>query len=319
MNPQVVVAVDGLSEEGKARIRDIAHDAAADVAFRAESDSWSDHLLHTEIAFGAPPAKLLASSNLRFLQLHSSGYEPYKLPALQQHPTLTIANARGVTAQAVAEHTLAMMFALTRRLPKHIRDQREHLWQRAATYEVLHGATVCIVGVGAIGGALATMCSGIGMHVLGVQRSASKLDCVERTFPMHLLQEALKRSRHVVVTLPSLPLSQPLIGTHELNAMQDGSFLYSVSRASLIDYDAVFAALTARKLAGVGLDVFPVEPLPRESPLWRCEDVLITPHAGGRFEGEMDALATLFADNLSRYFSGQPLRNVVMSKEKVSN
>jgi phosphoglycerate dehydrogenase-like enzyme len=312
---KIVVIVDGLSEEGKQRIRQVAQNAGAQVNFVPESQGWAGHLDGIEAAFGLPPAPMVESSQLRFLQLHSSGYDPYKTPALLSHPELRIANARGVTAQAVAEQCLAMMFALTRRIPFQLRNQTKHLWQRSASYELLFGRTITIAGMGAIGSALAKMCHGIGMRVFSVQRKSEKESFVDRVFTMDKIVDALRESQHLALALPTIPLTRPLIGAEELAAMQNGSYVYSMSRAPLLDYDALLAALDSGKLSGAGLDVFPVEPLPANSPLWDREDVLIAPHSGGRFVGEMEALAALFAGNLERYLSGEPLHNVVISKD----
>lgn len=317
MTRQIVVSVDGLPDEGKQRIRQIAQAAGAEVQFVPEAEGWSGHLDGVEAAFGLPPAAMVASSSLRFLQLHSSGYDPYKIPALLSHPELRIANARGVTAQAVAEQCLAMMFALTRRIPFQLRNQAKHVWQRASSYELLFGTTITIVGMGAIGSALAKMCHGIGMKVFSVQRSEQQLSFVDRIFRMDEVIDALRESRHLAIALPTIPSVKPLIGAEELAAMPDGSYIFSMSRAPHLDYDALIPALDSGKLAGVGLDVFPVEPLPADSPLWDREDVLIAPHSGGRFVGEMDALSALFAGNLERYFAGEPLQNIVISKDTV--
>lgn len=318
MASQIVVSVDGLSERGKQRILRVARDAGAEVVHVLEAEGWDGRLANAEIAFGLPPAALVASSRLRFLQLHSSGYDAYKIPSLLDRPGLQIANARGVAAQAVAEQCLSMMFALTRRIPFQMRNQVKHVWQRAASYELLFGNTITIVGMGAIGRALARMCHGIGMRVYGVQRAPDKPSFVDRIFPMGDLLEALSESQHLAIALPAIPLPGPLIGEREFAAMPHGAYVYSVSRAVLLDYDAMLAALDSGKLTGAGLDVFPVEPLPPDSPLWDRDDVLIAPHSGGRFVGEMDALANLFADNLERYFAGLPLHNVVISKDTVN-
>ena len=319
MAKKIVVSVDGLTREGEQRILDVAKSADAQVAFVPEAEGWAGKLEDVEVAFGLPPVGLVETSGLRFLQLHSSGYDSYKTPALLAHPHLEIANARGVTAQAVAEQCLAMMFALTRRIPFQLRNQLQHKWQRAASYEVLCGSTITVIGMGAIGSALARMCHGIGMRVFSVQRKAEKHDFIDCAFPMDAIVDALRESQHVALALPSIPLARPLIGSVELAAMPNGSYIYSMSRAALLDYDAMLSALDTGQLAGAGLDVFPEEPLPASSPLWAREDVLIAPHSGGRFTGEMDALAALFAGNLERYFAGKPLQNVVISKQTAAS
>ena len=315
MSKQIVVSVDGLTDAGQSIIGTVAERYGASVAFFPEGEGWVSILDKAEVAFGLPPASLVEASSLRFLQLHSSGYDSYKTPGLLAHPNLVIANARGVTAQAVAEQCLAMMFALTRRVPFHVRNQSKHVWQRAPSYDLLHDRVITIVGMGAIGSALAGMCHGLGMGVFSVQRKLEKPDFVDRIFAMDQLADALRESHHLALTLPTLPMPKPLIGAEELASMPHGSYVYNVSRAPLLDYDALAVALNVGRLAGAGLDVFLEEPLPASSALWDRDDVLIAPHSGGRFTGEMDALAALFADNIERYFSGMPLHNVVISKD----
>jgi D-2-hydroxyacid dehydrogenase (NADP+) len=311
---RIVVAVDGMSLDDHARIEAVARKHGASVEFFTEEcTDWNTRLAGATVAFGAPPPDAIAASDLSFVQLFSSGYDPYKTDALLNRRTFTLANARGVTAQAVAEHCIAMMFALTRRLPFHIRNQEKRVWQRAGSYELMAGSKVAIIGMGAIGGTLADLLYGLGMRIFGVQRNPEKPNFVERVYPLEDLSEALAESRHVVLTLPSIGRSKPLIGAREFAQMPDGSYLYNLARAALLDYDAMMNALDSGKLAGAGLDVFSEEPLHASNPLWNYENVIVTPHAGGRFVGEMSSLATLFSKNLEQYLSGQPLNNIVIS------
>ena len=310
---RVVVSVDGLGAENHSRIEAAAAAGGASVTFLPEgSPEVAPSLAHAEVFFGLAPPALLASSPVVFVQLHSSGYDPYRMPALIERPNFTLTNARGVTAQAVAEHALAMMFAFARQLPFHIRNQQARIWQRASSYQLLQGSTVAILGLGAIGSALGRMLYSLGATVLAVQRSSVPPQFAAAALPLERLHDALARSQHVVICLPNIERDRPLVAAAELAAMPRGSFLYNVSRAALLDYAALEAALTSGHLGGAGLDVFPEEPLPPTSPLWQMPNLIVTPHAGGRFAAEMNALTSLFVDNLTRYLSGRPLRNVVI-------
>jgi phosphoglycerate dehydrogenase-like enzyme len=311
---RIVVAVDGLSHNDEVRIESVAKKHGADVEFFAEKcDDWSTRLTGAAVALGSPPPAAIAASNLSFVQLISSGWDPYKTDALLNRKGFLLANARGVTAQAVAEHCIAMMFALTRQLHFSICNQGHSVWQRAGAYQLLRGSTITVIGMGAIGGTLAKLCHGLGMRVFGVQRRSEKPEFVDRVFPIEDFSDALSESRHVALTLPSIGLSRPLIGAEEFALMPVGSYVYNMARAALLDYDAMMKALDSGKLAGAGLDVFPEEPLPVLSPLWDFDNVIVSPHAGGRFVGEMSSLADLFAENLEQYLSGNSLHNVVIS------
>lgn len=314
MTRKVVVVVDHLTLPGLEKLKKVAASASASVRFVAEKNGWTGLLDDAEVAIGLPPVQLVEHSALRFLQLHSSGFDAYLTPSLSVRPSLQIANARGVTAQAVAEHCLSMIFAFSRKTIFHARNQDQRIWQRATHYQLLSGSTITIIGTGAIGSSLGRVCRGIGMNVLAVQRRSEKPEYANHVFPFSQLGVALSQSKHLALALPRIPMARPLIGAEEIHQMPAGSFLYNVGRASTLDYRALASALNSGQLAGAGLDVFPEEPLDSDDPLWQRENVLISPHAGGRFAGEMDALADLFARNLTAYFTGQPLQNVVLGQ-----
>lgn len=314
MQRQIAVSLDALPSDGADRLRQIAAGHNAAITFLPEADKWQSLPEATEAALGLPPAAVIERSSLRFVQLHSTGFDTYCTPSLLNRGNFAIANARGVMAQAVAEHCLSMMFALSRRVQEYVRSQSRGVWQRSATYEVLSGSTISIVGTGAIGSALGVMCKGIGMRVLAVQRRVERPAWADAVFPLEQCCEALRQSRHLALTLPALP-GPPLLGAPELRCMPAGGYVYNVGRAATLDYVALLEGLTTGTIAGAGLDVFPEEPLPHEHPFWSLPNVLVSPHVGGRFLAEPGMLAELFADNLQRYLEGSALRNVVIGSE----
>ncbi len=311
MGRQMIVAVDGLPQQGIQRMAMIAARHGAELQVLPEADGWKSFPRGAEAAFGMPPAALVEGSDLRFVQLHSAGYDGYCTPPLLQRKDFCMANARGVTAQAVAEHCLSMMFGIARQGAFHAIDQARSAWVRHTRYEVLSGSGIAIVGTGAIGSALGRMCRGIGMRVLAVQRRTERPAWADAVYPFDRMCDALGQARHLALAMPALP-GPPLIGARELRCLQKGGYVYNVGRASALDYGALLSALDDGTLAGAGLDVFPTEPLPPDDPLWTRPNVLVSPHVGGRFAGEMDALAELFADNLQRYLERRGIRNVVI-------
>ena len=313
---QIVISVDGLPEQRIRRMQMIAASHGAELQVLPEAGGWQQLPPNAEAAFGTPPASLVESSALIFVQLHSSGYDSYRTPALLQRKAFCLANARGVTAQAVAEHCLSMMFSLSRHTAFHASNQRRSTWVRHTRYELLSGSTIAIVGTGTIGSVLGTMCKGIGMHVLAVQRRTEQPAWAEDVYPLERMCDALSRARHLALAMPALP-GGPLVGVDELRCLQKGGYVYNVGRAAALDYVALLAALADGRLAGAGLDVFPTEPLPTDDALWAKLNVLVSPHVGGRFVGEMDALADLFEDNLQRYLEGRAVRNVVIGSGAV--
>jgi D-2-hydroxyacid dehydrogenase (NADP+) len=312
MLKRVVVAIDGLTGHQRQRIvSQLAGWAVVDFVPEKPAD-WRLSLLGAEVVFGWPPPLALEESQICFFQLPSSGYDQYMTEVLTSKCGFCLANARGVAAVAVAEHCLSMMFSFARQASLHTRQQERHQWKRANHYSLLAGSTVVIVGLGAIGRALAHRCHALGMRVIAVRRGSDAVPFVAESYSLDELHIALRKARHVVVTIAALPRSEPLFGASEFSAMLSESYFYNMSRGSLVDQDALEAALRDGRLAGAGLDVFAQEPLPQTSGLWGLENVLVSPHAGGRFDSEVDGLIDLFLHNVQQYRSTGPMANLVI-------
>jgi D-2-hydroxyacid dehydrogenase (NADP+) len=312
MLKRVVVAIDGLTGHQRQRIvSQLAGWTIVDFIPEKPAD-WRLSLLGAEVVFGWPPPQALEESQIRFFQLPSSGYDQYMTEVLTSKCGFHLANARGVAAVAVAEHCLSMMFSFARQVSLHTRQQGRHQWKRASHYSLLTGSTVAIVGLGAIGRALAQRCHALGMRVVAVRRGSEAAPFVAESYGLDELHTALRNARHVVVTIAALARSEPLFGAAEFDAMSSDSYFYNLSRGSLVDQDALETALRDGRLAGAGLDVFAQEPLPETSGLWDLENVLVSPHAGGRFDGEVDGLIDLFLRNVQQYRSTGPMANLVI-------
>jgi phosphoglycerate dehydrogenase-like enzyme len=263
---------------------------------------------------GWPQPQWLLGSQIEFLQLPSVGFEQYVGRGLENEPRLRIANAQGVFSIAAAEHFLAMMFGLARRLHKHVEDKLNRRWRRQQEYWEITGSTVCIVGMGGIGTEIARRCSGIGMKVVGVARHPENVSShhLIDLFTMEDIQAAVEHADHVVACIPASDENRHLFDAFLFASMKPGACFYNLARGSLVDEDALLSALVSEHLRGAGLDVFQEEPLPREHPLWSQENVIITPHAAGRSVNEHDRICDLFVDNLKRFHNGEPLRNRIM-------
>jgi phosphoglycerate dehydrogenase-like enzyme len=310
---RIVVAVDGITPEQKQQIvKDLEDWATVDFISGQPAD-WEQSLAGAEVVFGWPTPAALERSGVRLFQLPSVGYEQYMTATLTAKRGFWLANARGVTANAVAEHCLSMIFAFARQVPLHVRQQQQHTWKRSDRYSLLAGSTVAVIGLGTIGSTLAERCHALGMRVVGVRRSHNAPAYVSELYRLDELHQALRNANHVALTIAALAQDTPLFGSEEFNAMPRGSYFYNVSRGSLVSAEALKLALRNGRLAGAGLDVFSDEPLSETDSFWDCENVLISPHAGGRFEGEIAALVDLFSKNLRNYRVGSPMTNLVIS------
>jgi phosphoglycerate dehydrogenase-like enzyme len=313
--PHVLVAVDLFEERHLERIAGAVEGWASweSIGHPAPAPIYEKGLARAELMMGWPDPKPLARSPVRLLQLPSVGYDDYAGCGLERKPGFVLCNARGVMSVQVAEHGIALMLALTRRIADHVGDQRERRWRRRSSYLEVAGTTACIVGLGSIGTQLARRCAGLGMEVVGVRGGPHKLHpVVKRMYGLWDLRDAVAQANHVFSVLPAAPETDEIFDSAIFDAMRPGSFFYNLSRGSVVDEPALVERLLSGRLGGVGLDVVAVEPLPPHSSLWGLDNVVITPHVGGRSVHEADRLCDLFLRNLDAYRDGRPLTNVVL-------
>jgi phosphoglycerate dehydrogenase-like enzyme len=232
---------------------------------------------------------------VRWVQLPSAGVEQW-LDRIDRERQWT--TAAGAFGRPVAEHALALMLAGTRRLHEFARART---WTRPPIAE-LAGATVLVVGTGSIGRALIALLEPLRVEVLAVTRSGR-----DGTMPVERLGEALPRAGFVVVAAPATADTHHLIGADELAAMREDAWLVNVSRGSLVDTDALVAALAEGSIAGAALDVTDPEPLPDGHPLWSEPRALITPHVANPPATLRRALARQVKENVARFAKGEPL------------
>jgi phosphoglycerate dehydrogenase-like enzyme len=281
------------------------------VTFGIDPPALEEGLSEAEVLIAAHvDGRNLASRapRLRWIQSTSAGVEKLA-PVLPDGVVLT--NASGVHVPKGGEYGLTALLMLNHGVPHFVTRQRERVWDQLFTTPIA-GRTVVIVGVGRIGGEVARLARRMGMRVLGVRRSGRPHRWVHQMFTMKGLRPALRRADFVVVGAPLTPETRGLIGAKELDCLPRGAGLVNLSRAPVVDYDALTAKLWARELSGAVLDVFPEEPLPPESPLWSTPNVILSPHCAvddGRVY--VDRCLDIFFDNLRRYRARRPLRNVV--------
>jgi phosphoglycerate dehydrogenase-like enzyme len=258
---------------------------------------------------------LAAARRLRWIHSPAAGIGGMLYPEMLA-ADVVLTNSRGLSADTIAEHVLAVTLAMFRRLPEAFRRQAGRDWAQNDIGRLgnrrIAGARVVIVGLGAIGGEVARRMAALGAQVTGFRRRASgQVDGVSALVPIERLREHLPRADVVVIAAPHTHETRNLIGRDELASMSRDSILVNVSRGQLVDEAALFDALRAGAIAGAALDVFVDEPLPAESPFWDLPNVLITPHTSGVRGDYWDAATELFAENLRRFEAGETLLNVV--------
>jgi phosphoglycerate dehydrogenase-like enzyme len=252
-----------------------------------------------------------AGQTLRWIHFTSAGIDGGLRMGLPDWVTVT--NATGIKAGMVSEHALALLLALVRRLPALQADQLARRWRHEEAFAqvgTLEGATVCVVGLGSIGRAVARKARAFDARVIAVSREGAADDEVELVYGRERIGEALARADAVVICTSSDPESLHLIDAAALAAMRPNALLVNVARGDLMDGAALAAALQAGRLGGAALDVTEVEPLPAESPLWSLPNVIVSPHVAGGGSSGYPQQKALFGNNLSRLAAGEPLLNV---------
>ncbi len=269
-----------------------------------------------DVLYGFPTADLLqAGKALRWIQSPSAGVNYLQdLPELVEND-IVLTNTRGAHGPSIGEHTFALLFALTRHIPESVLAQREHRWARRELYRTsreMRGLTMGVVGYGAIGRAVAQRARGFDMEVLAVDRHPEPgSPFVVETWGMERLPDLLAQSDVVVVTAPLTAESYHLIDAAALARMKPDAYLIVVSRGGIVDEDALADALHAGKLAGAGVDVTEIEPLPADSRLWDAPNLIITPHTAGDSSEKERRCVEILRENLVRFSQGEMLLNVV--------
>lgn len=255
---------------------------------------------------------LNANSKVRWIQTWSAGVNNLPLTELQQKEVL-VTSANGVHAYPISETIFGLMLALTRKIDTYIKNQQQNKWHHANMKLEIHGKTIGIIGVGAIGSETAKIAKAFDMTVLGIRHSGRPAEYVDEMRTPDQLNEVLHRCDYVVVTLPLTEETKYMFKAEQFKQMKDSAFFINIGRGPIVVEEDLISALKTGQIAGAGLDVFEVEPLPESNPLWNFEQVIITPHTSGSTEFyDRRLLQDIFIPNLKKYIEGeQPVINLL--------
>ena len=269
------------------------------------------------IAWSLRGEQIKAAGRLRWIHSTAAAVHHLMTPELLASD-IVVTNARDVHGPVVAEHAIALAFALAKRLPQSVRyQQQKHwaqhdLWDEQPRPRELNGATMTIVGLGAIGAPLAQLAKSLGMRVVGVREHPERGSKVaDAVYGFEELDAALSAADFIVLAVPVTPKTRHLMNAERLARLKPDAYLINVGRGVLIEETALLDALRAKSFGGAALDVTTEEPLPPESPLWEMENVLITPHIAGLTEKMWERHYQHYTKNLRRFLEGQPLLWVV--------
>ncbi len=261
-------------------------------------------------AHNVTAALIAALPHLDWIQALTTGTD--HLDTLNLPSSVNVTSARGIHGPQMSELAFLYMLTFSRDFGAMLDNQRKAQWQRWPQ-KLLLGKTAVIVGVGTISEELAQRCKVFGMRTVGVSGSRPTAPGFDQIVGRDRLHEAAGQADFLIVLAPHTPENHHLIDAGVLAAMSPHAVLINLARGKLCDEDALIQALTERRIAGAGLDVFAIEPLPADSPLWRMDNVIITPHIGGLSDSYAVQLLPLVVDNVRAYWAGDlaGLRNIV--------
>jgi phosphoglycerate dehydrogenase-like enzyme len=271
-----------------------------DVAFYS-SDLWPERSRGVAIS-------IIQATNLKWLHTFSAGVDSPFFKQLQERG-VRLSNSTGATASPIAQTAILYMLALSRNVRAWMQHQDAREWQRHE-FDELDGARLAVIGMGPIGLEIARLGVALNMDVEGIRRTPTGHEPCP-TFGFDHLDQVLSRADWVAVALPLTDDTVNLFTHERLARMKPGARFINVGRGELVDEPALVSHLQSGHIAGAGLDVFAVEPLPEDSPLWSMPNVIVTPHSSGASPKSALRAEKIFVENFRKYVNGQALRNEV--------
>ncbi|MEO5995483.1 MAG: NAD(P)-dependent oxidoreductase [Chitinophagaceae bacterium] len=313
----IILAVDDFSAEQQHIIKSAVEEWALvkTIAQTTGEAMYRQQLATADICIGWPNATWLKGSPVKFLQIGSSGWDAYQHEGLEAIGGFHLCTAKGIYTIGLVEHAIAMMFALVRRLPAHFRDKEQGAFKRHLPYAPeITGARACIVGMGDAGILLAGKLKRLDMYVTAVLKTTARsLEDADKVFQAKDLKHAVADADHIFLLVPGTPENENLFDKAIFDVCKPSAYFYNLSRGSNVEEKALYESLVKNKIAGAGLDVTGVEPLPPGDRLWKLGDnVLITGHSAGLSTGHPQRFCELVIRNLSHYHFHRPLENRVI-------
>ncbi len=299
----------------KRHFRQIANTAPAAEVVDAGQERIGDEILQADLFCGHAKVPIdweavVRGGRLKWIQSSAAGLDHCLVPAVVES-NITITSASGVLADQVAEHALALLTGILRNLPAFARAQQAREFIRRPTRD-LHHSTIGIVGLGGVGRRIAEVLSPLKTRILATDLFPfDKPPQVEQLWPADQLEKLLPLVDTLILSVPLTDQTRGMIDARELSLMKHGSVLINVARGPLVIEAALADALESGQLYAAGLDVTEQEPPPVDSRLWNLPNCIITPHVAGQSGRRIDQVTDFFCDNLRRYLTGEPLKNLV--------
>ncbi len=285
--------------------------------YAPKADDVMAQIADAEVYVGWPDRKQFqAAKKIKWVMVPGTGVDRVVAVPEIKNGDVILTSIRGAHGVAIAESALGMIFWYTRGLMEATRNQPKHVYTQQVIRDrmvELTGSTIGIIGLGSIGRALAKRAFAFDAKIIAVDAyPPAKPDFVHELWGLEKLDDLLRQSDYVVITVPGTPETAHMIGAREISLMKRTAMLVLVSRGGVLDEKALLAAVQEKRLAAAALDVFEQEPLAAVSPLWDAPNMLITPHIAGGTQFEGSFTIEVLRENLHRFLMGQlPLRNQI--------
>lgn len=247
---------------------------------------------------------------LQWLHVTRGGVYPFLTPQIKSRP-IAVTGSKGIHGPRFAEFGLALILVLAKKIAESLSAKGERRWEELGAEEI-SGKTLGIVGLGTIGSELARRGKPLGLRVIATKRHTGlKPDYVDELWSPEELKRLLSQSDFVVVTLPSVPATQGILGEEELRCMKRTAYLINLTQGKAVEERLLARALREGWIAGAAFDALPRQPLPEDSELWTLPNLMITPRLAGVGSPMWERVLPIFMDNLRRFLAGEELRNLV--------
>jgi phosphoglycerate dehydrogenase-like enzyme len=290
-----------------------------------QEDRWRAHLAEATILWDFPTGALGSGGGLtlcprvRWVQTTSSGVGQLVHSLGLAESDVIVTTARGVHADALAEFVMLCVLAAAKDLPRLIRDQQAHRWERYCGKD-LRGTTLLVIGAGQVGVRVGDVARAFGMRFEALvntpQAERARSIGADALYGPADLHRALAGADHVVLATPHTPQTEGMIDAAAFAAMKPGVVLINIARGQVVDEHCLIANLASGRIRFAGLDVAAVEPLPPSSPLWDLPNVLISPHSASTAPSENGKIVDIFRQNLEHYLRGEPQKMINMLDKK---
>jgi len=295
------------------QVKAVSKDIEVVAVDKDETQELQKHLQDCDIMAGVPWAlsQISGAKSLKWVHSFSAGMDKVLTPELINSDIL-LSNSAGIHVTPIAEHVMGFMLLFARKFVTTFKKQQQKVWEREQNLTELQGRTILVAGLGNIGKEVARVAHCFGMEVIAFdQPGKEKPSFVSEIGGKEQLSSMLSAADFVVLCLPYTKDTHHFFSKEQFLSMKPSGVLINIGRGSVIDEQALIEALQEKKIGGAALDVQETEPLPKDSPLWDMENVVLTPHHSGWSEKYMDRAIERFCLNLHAFLEGKPLPNLV--------